>query len=154
MTVSVLDASTFDLDGDAIARFADAVLRAEGVDGDASATIRFVGDDEIAKLNAEHMGKSGPTDVLSFPIEDAQPGRPPTRTPGGPPLDLGDILIATNVVRQHADGFGVEFEDELHLMVCHGILHLLGWDHMKDEEAEAMEAREAQHLSAVGMVRR
>ena len=154
MTVSVLDASTFDVDGDAIARFAQALLAAEGVENNAVLTIRFVGDAEIAELNEEHMGRTGPTDVLSFPIEDASPGHPPVSSPGGPPLDLGDILIATNVVRQNADGFEVGFEDELHLMVCHGVLHVLGWDHMTDEEAEAMEAREAQHLSAFGMVRR
>lgn len=154
MSVSVLDASTFDLDGDSIARFARAVLSAEGVEDDADLTIRFVGDSEITELNEAHMGKAGPTDVLSFPIEDALPGHPPTSTPGGPPLDLGDILIATDVVRQHADQFEVGFLDELHLMVCHGILHILGWDHITDEDAEAMESRESQHLSAIGMVRR
>lgn len=154
MSVSVLDAQIFDLDGEAITRFASAVLDAEGVEQDAHMTIRFVEDDEIAALNATHMGKTGPTDVLSFPIEDASPGNPPTRAEGGPPLDLGDIFIATHVVREHAEGFGVGFEDELHLMVCHGILHLLGWDHLTDEEAEAMESRESQHLGSFGMVRR
>lgn len=154
MSVSVLDAPTFDVDGDAISRFAQALLVAEGVESDAVLTIRFVDDAEIAELNEKHMGKTGPTDVLSFPIEDASPGHPPVTIPDGPPLELGDILIATNVVRHNADGFGVEFEDELHLIVCHGVLHVLGWDHMTDEEAEAMEAREAQHLSAFGMARR
>lgn len=154
MSVSVLDAQGFDLDGDVIARFASAILDAEGVENDAHVTIRFVDDDEMAELNRQHMGKVGPTDVLSFPIEDSSPDNPPSRTEGGPPLDLGDIFIATNVVRQHADRFGVGFEDELHLMVCHGILHLLGWDHVTDEEAEAMEARESRHLASFGMVRR
>ena len=117
-------------------------------------SITFVDDAAIAALNETHLGKYGPTDVLSFPIEDASPGHPPLRTLGGPPVELGDIFIATNVVNQHAAHYEVGFMDELHLMVCHGLLHVLGWDHQTDPEAAAMEAREAQHLASVGLVRR
>jgi probable rRNA maturation factor len=130
------------------------VLEAERLDPESSVVIRFVDDEAISLLNEQHMGKSGPTDVLSFPIEDASPGEPPVRLSGGPPLDLGDIFISTHVVKQHADEYEVEFGDELHLMVCHGVLHLLGWDHITDEEAVAMEARETEHLAAVGRKRR
>jgi probable rRNA maturation factor len=76
------------------------------------------------------------------------------RAPGGPPLDLGDIFISTDVVRQHAKEYEVEFGDELHLMVCHGVLHLLGWDHQTDDNAVAMESRESEHLASVGRSRR
>lgn len=153
MTITVVDdRSEFDVTP--LEAFAQAVLDAEGVDADTSVTIRFVSDETIAELNEEYMGVEGPTDVLAFPIEAATPGAPPKRQIGGPPLDLGDIFISTNVVRKHADEYGVEFTVELHLMVCHGLLHLLGWDHVTDEEAARMEQREAEHLAVVDMVRR
>ena len=78
------------------------VLEAERVDPESSVVIRFVDDEAISLLNEQHMGKTGPTDVLSFPSEDASPGEPPVRLSGGPPLDLGDIFISTQVVKQHA----------------------------------------------------
>ncbi|MEZ5176641.1 MAG: rRNA maturation RNase YbeY [Acidimicrobiia bacterium] len=143
-----------EIDLDALTRFAQAILDGEGLDDSAAVTIRLVSNDEIAELNETHLGRSGPTDVLAFPIEDAEPGNPPKRLPGAPPLDLGDIFIATHVVHQHADEYGVDFSTELHLMVCHGLLHLLGWDHETTEDAERMEQREADHLGRVGMVRR
>lgn len=153
MTITIVDdRSEFDVTP--LEVFAKAVLDAEGVDADTSVTIRFVSDEAIAELNEEYMGVAGPTDVLAFPIEAATPGVPPKRQIGGPPVELGDIFISTNVVRQHADEYGVEFMVELHLMVCHGLLHLLGWDHVTDEEAARMEQREAAHLAVVDMVRR
>ncbi len=154
MTIDISDAPRTDVDADEVARFARSILDAEGVAADASLSIEFVDPDHIAELNAEFMGKIGPTDVLSFPIEDAEPGHPPVRAEGGPPVDLGDIVICADVVHEHADAFGVSFDDELHLMVCHGVLHILGWDHQTDDEAERMEAREAEHLQRIGKVRR
>ena len=154
MNVTVTGSGSPDIDERALADFAESVLKAQEVDAESSVVIQFVDDDTMASLNEEHMGKSGPTDVLSFPIEDASPGFPPIRGEGAPPLDLGDIFISTNVVAQHASEFQVSFSDELHLMVCHGLLHLLGWDHMTDEEAEAMERREGELLSTIGVERR
>ncbi len=154
MNVTVADSGMSEEDEQSLVDLAIVVLEAGRVDQDSSVVIRFVDDDAISLLNERHMGQSGPTDVLSFPIEDASPGKPPVRPTGGPPLDLGDIFISTNVVRQHADEYEVEFGDELHLMVCHGVLHLLGWDHETNDEAVAMEVREAEHLAAVGRSRR
>jgi probable rRNA maturation factor len=159
MNVTIAGAEAFDteahsIDGDTLTEFASLILRTEGLEAETSVAIGFIGVGDIAELNERHMGKAGPTDLLSFPIEDAVPGTPPKRTKNGPPLDLGDIFISTNVVKQHADEYGVEFSDELHLMVCHGLLHLLGWDHETDQEAELMERREAELLGLVGRVRR
>ena len=154
MTVEISTGHTSTIDPGAIADFAQATLAREGVDADAVLTIAFVDEDEIAELNEAHMGKDGPTDVLSFPIEDGVPGEPPVGEPDGPPLELGDIFICPEVVSDHAVEYGVTFDDELYLMVCHGVLHILGWDHQTEEEAEAMEGREAEHLATVGMVRR
>ena len=73
--------------------------------------------------------------------------------PDGPPLNLGDVIICPTVVASNAASAEVEFDDELALMVVHGLLHLLGYDHHEDEEAERMEARERTLLSAVGRIR-
>ena len=154
MTVGISGQRPTTLDTKALQEFVTATLEREGVSGDAELTISFVGNDEIATLNEEHLGKAGPTDVLSFPIEDATPGVPPQAGNGGPPLALGDIFISTDIVTAHAAEHNVPFDDELHLMVCHGVLHILGWDHVDDEDAEKMEAREAHHLATIGKARR
>ncbi len=154
MTVEISEPHPADVATDAIASFASDTLIREGVDASALLSIVFVDIEVMASMNADHMGKRGPTDVLSFPIEDATPGIPPKHSVGGPPLVLGDIFISSDVVKENAEGFGVSFDDELYLMVCHGVLHILGWDHQTDSEAEAMEAREAGHLATIGRTRR
>jgi probable rRNA maturation factor len=75
------------------------------------------------------------------------------RLPGGPPIELGDVFIAPSVVRDNAQRSGARFEDELALMVVHGLLHLLGWDHEVDDKATRMEARESELLARIGRVR-
>ena len=134
-------------------QLAETVLEAEGLDPETGVSLILIGEDEMTELNRQHMGKTGPTDVLSFPIEDATPGTPPTRSPGGPPIELGDVFIAPAVVHRNADQRGVPFEDELALMVVDGLLHLLGWDHEADEDALRMESRERDLLARVGRVR-
>ena len=154
MTVDISGQRPATVDIDALQEFVAATLEREGVPDDAELSISFIGNEEIATLNEEHLGKSGPTDVLSFPIEDAAPGVPPRARNGGPPLALGDIFISADIVSAHATEYDVSFDDELHLMVCHGVLHILGWDHVDDEDAEKMEAREAHHLATIGKERR
>ena len=67
---------------------------------------------------------------------------------------LGDVIVAPTYVRRQASDHGVSFEDEMALMVTHGILHLLGYDHVEDEAAEQMESRERELLAKVGRTRR
>ena len=153
MNVFIADEQDDPLPGGALLELAEAVLRSEGVPEGSEVAIVFIDEVEMASLNERHRGAQGPTDVLSFPLEDAEPGRPPERDPTGPPLSLGDVFIAPRVVRRNADRAGVAFSDELALMVVHGLLHLLGWDHEEEEEAEGMEARERQLLASVGRVR-
>ena len=98
-------------------------------------------------------GKSGPTDVLSFPLESFTPGTTPVPPADGPPLHLGDVFICPAVVSYNAASAGVPFADEMALMVVHGLLHLLGYDHVVDSEAEQMEQRERDLLAVVGRVR-
>ena len=137
---------------DELAGLAETVLKAEGLTDDTAVSITLVDEATIARLNEAHLGRSGPTDVLAFPIEDAGPGAPPRRPSDGPPIQLGDVFVAPSVVRANAGGN--EYEDEMALMVVHGLLHLLGWDHVADDDAEAMEQRERELLDLIGRERR
>lgn len=133
---------------------AEMVLREEGYPEDAEVTLLFVDESEMASYNARFLDREGATDVLAFPVEDLLPGVIPDADPQGPPLMLGDVVVAPSYVRRQADEHGVSFEDEMALMVTHGILHLLGYDHVEDEEAERMEERESQLLAKMGKQRR
>jgi probable rRNA maturation factor len=154
MNIVVSGTTRTDVDENEVAEFVESILRQESVADDSALSVTFIDTATMSDLNVEHMSNQGPTDVLSFPVEDAAPDRPPIGIVGGPPLDLGDIFICEDVVDAHAVEYEVPFTTELHLMVVHGVLHILGWDHHNDIEAEAMELREAQHLSTIGLTRR
>ncbi|MFP5317353.1 MAG: rRNA maturation RNase YbeY [Acidimicrobiia bacterium] len=140
-------------------RLAEAVLAAQGVRGDAELSMLFVDEEAMAQLNKRFLGKEGPTDVLAFPIDDDvyEGGRlPDSLGPAGPaddyepsdlPTLLGDVVICPAVARRNAPDHAGTYEDELALLVVHGILHLLGMDHVDDEEAKAMERREQELLA-------
>ena len=125
-------------------------LDAEGLAPDTEVTILAVSDEQMADYNERFMSRDGPTDVLAFPLEQLSPGRPPAPALNGPPLSLGDVVIAPSYVRRQAETRRVAFEDEMALMVTHGILHLLGYDHEEESDAEAMERREAEILKLAG----
>jgi len=140
------------------AALARSVLEAEGVVSDTEVSLLFVDEAAIAALNERFLDKAGPTDVLSFPIEDEvdRGGRSPDEGGTGPAsieadtdhhLLLGDVVICPAVAARNAVDHGVIFDDEIALLVVHGILHLLGMDHVADEEAERMERREQQLLA-------
>jgi probable rRNA maturation factor len=96
---------------------------------DAEITVAFVSDREIARWNAAYRGKPGPTDVLSFPA--ARGARPPA---GGRPGRgvLGDIAIAPETARRYAKKNGRTLGDEIRVLMLHGVLHLMGYDHEND----------------------
>jgi probable rRNA maturation factor len=113
-------------------RLAVAVLADQRAIGEL--TLTFVDADEIAELNEQHMGAVGPTDVLSFPLDDVP-------TPGVPTM-LGDVVVCPRVAAaQFADHAGT-LDDEVALLVVHGILHVLGHDHADPDEAATMRALE------------
>lgn len=125
------------LDVDRWARLALAALCAEQATGEL--TLTFVDRADIAALNAEHMGGAGPTDVLSFPLDDEP-------QPGVPSL-LGDVVLSPAVAAaQFADHAGT-LDDELALLVVHGVLHIVGYDHADAHEAAQMRERELELLS-------
>jgi probable rRNA maturation factor len=131
---------------------ARSVLEDRGVKGDAEVSLLFVDEASIAALNEQFLGRPGPTDVLAFPIEDelGPSGRSPDlggTGPGTEPAEdplvlLGDVVICPAVAARNALEHGVGDDDELALLVVHGLLHLLGMDHKVDAEAERMEGLE------------
>ncbi len=135
------------------AHLAEQVLDAEGVGAEVELAVVFVDEAGIAELNARFGGKEGPTDVLSFPIDEEPPesGRHPDSGGSGPgepsepdelPLLLGDVYVCPSVAARNAPDHAGTYEDELALLVVHGILHLLGMDHEEEAAAEEMEQRE------------
>jgi probable rRNA maturation factor len=128
------------IDVDRWCRLAADVLRAEGRAGEL--TLTFVDREEIAALNAEHMGVDGPTDVLSFPLDDAD------GIDGGIPILLGDVVVCPDVALEQAPAHAGTLDDELALLVVHGVLHVLGHDHAETEESALMRAKELELLSA------
>lgn len=141
-------------------RLALAVLASEGVEGECELSVMFVDESTITDLNSRFMGEVAPTDVLSFPIDgDPDPsGRWPDRGGPGPerldddpeelPLLLGDVVICPAVAERNAPGHAGSVDDEIALLVVHGVLHLLGMDHAVDDERAAMWARERELLDA------
>ena len=141
---------------------AAAVLAHEGIRGEAELSVLFVDESTIAELNHRFMAADGPTDVLAFPIDDgdlAEPGRSPDSSTTGPadprtrgeltdpPLLLGDVVICPSVAARNAPDHAGTYDDELALLLVHGILHVLGSDHLEPEEEAAMQARERDLLA-------
>jgi probable rRNA maturation factor len=138
---------------------AQKVLEAQGIRGDVEVSLLFVDETAIAELNSRFLGREGPTDVLAFPIDEdpGRPGRFPDEGGSGPgavidndedemPLLLGDVVVCPAVATRNAREHGVGLEDELALLVVHGLLHLCGMDHVENPEAERMERREQELL--------
>ena len=117
--------------------------------GQADVTICFVSDAEIARMNQSFRKKKGPTDVLSFPAVDRRAPvlLPRGRKPGNPRRSkpkafLGDVAISPATARRNAKKFGRTLPSELQILILHGVLHLLGYDHETDRgEMERVEAR-------------
>lgn len=154
MSVFLADEQTESVRLTDLHRLAELVMSEEGYPDDVEVTVLFVDESEMASYNERFLSRSGPTDVLAFPVEDLLPGIVPDHDPQGPPLVLGDVVISPSYVRRQAEEQGIGFEDEMALMVTHGILHLLGYDHVDDAEAERMEERERALLTLVGRARR
>ena len=143
-----------------LARWVDlahASLLDSGVRGEAELSLLFVGEPVMAELNKRYMDKDGPTDVLAFPIDDPiDSGRWPDSGSTGPdreppelselPMLLGDVVVCPSVAARQAPDHAGSYDDELALLVVHGVLHVLGMDHAEADEAAAMQARERELL--------
>ncbi|MCR5878038.1 rRNA maturation RNase YbeY [Phenylobacterium sp. J367] len=126
-------------DAEALAhRAAEAVLLSEGADGE-HVTLLFTDDETVGDLNARFRGRDSATNVLSFPA------------PPNPEKHLGDVALAYGVCAREAREQGKPLGHHLQHLVAHGVLHLLGYDHMTDAEAEAMESLERVVLAGLGV---
>ena len=139
-------------------RLARLALAEERVPADAELSLIFVDETAITDLNQRFLGGIGPTDVLAFPIDEDQVlgGRRPDaggRGPGAPtepdepPVVLGDVVVCPMIASRQADERGDNLDDELALLVVHGVLHLLSYDHADERDAEAMQQRERELLA-------
>jgi len=142
------------VDGARWQRLSENVLAAEGIRGDAELSVLYVDELAMSDLNKRFMGEDSPTDVLAFPLDDdlVGAGRWPDNGPTGPasnraevkeaPLLLGDVVVCPAVAAANAPFHAGTYEDELALLVVHGILHVLGMDHVDPEAQAAMQAKE------------
>lgn len=112
--------------------------------GQSELSILFTDDAAIQDLNREWRGKDKPTNVLSFPAFPVEPGDPL------PPM-LGDIVLAFETVSSEARNEDKPFQDHLTHLLVHGLLHLLGFDHEEEEQAEAMEGLEVRILASLAI---
>ena len=112
------------------------------IKGAAELSILLTNDEEQHELNQQWRGKDSSTNVLSFP--QIEPGDPVVGI-------LGDITMARETLIREAEEQGVSFEDHFTHLVVHGFLHILGYDHLTDEEAQEMEGLETQILATLGV---
>jgi probable rRNA maturation factor len=137
---------------------AELVLSAERVTPYAEMSVMFVDEATIAQLNERFLDGTGPTDVLAFPLdEELLGGRNPDqggRGPGAgieptdPPVLIGDVVVCPRVAQRQAVEHHGSLDDELALLVVHGTLHLLRYDHAEPAEAARMQARERELLAS------
>lgn len=122
-------------------RWLDTAMSVLAIDEALEVTIRLVDNEEIIELNKEYRNVAKPTNVLAFPCDWDLPEEPRL---------LGDVVIAVAVVNQEAKSQKKKMEAHWAHIVVHGFLHLMGYDHLDDSDAQTMEAMEAKVLQALG----
>lgn len=98
-------------------------------------SVIFVDAEAMEQLHIQWMDEPGPTDVLSFPMDELRPGKDDEDPPQGL---LGDIVLCPEIAKNQGDQAGHSMDDELHLLTVHGVLHLLGYDHAEPDEEREM----------------
>ncbi len=127
--------SSYDIDESSLVRLATYCLDALRIHPEAELALVLVDEAAMEQLHVQWMGEPGPTDVLSFPMDELRPGTSEELTPAGV---LGDVVLCPQVAEVQAEAAGHTTLDELHLLTTHGILHLLGYDHAEEEEKTEM----------------
>lgn len=131
-----------------IRRACIAVLRNEKFRGNAEVSVTFVDNDEIRRLNAKFRDIDSATDVLSFPM--GENGKYDVNHSTGAKI-LGDVVLSMEKAQQQAEEFEHSFEREVCYLTVHSMLHLLGYDHMVDEEKAVMRAKEEEVMTQIGL---
>lgn len=150
MNVFLSDEQGHPADGASLRSCAHRVLKEERYPDETEMAVYLVDVIEMAGYNKRFMDREGPTDVLAFPTESLVPGSPTRAEPGEPPLNIGDVFLCPIEIARRAEGQHVPYDDFLHLLLVHGMLHLLGYEHDDDAAATAMEQREDELLAAIG----
>lgn len=125
----------------------------EGMDGLYELSITFMDDEGIRAVNAEYRGKDRPTDVISFALEELSEGEVAIVPESGMPVVLGDIIISIDTAQRQASEYNHPFKRELGFLALHGFLHLLGYDHLDEEEEREMFGRQTEILTSFGLER-
>jgi len=133
---------------------ASETLTHEGV-GHGRLDLMFVTEHVISGLNQDHMGKQGPTDVLAFPLDGPEvfDGNVGPGLETDLPVHLGDVVVCPSVAERQAPVHAGTFDAEMSLLVIHGVLHVLGYDHVEQAETEMMRKQERWHLARYGLIR-
>ena len=135
MSVEINNESTIPVDETALQRLVGYALDQLHVHQDAELAIVLVDEAAMEQLHVQWMDEPGPTDVLSFPMDELRPGSDENITPAGL---LGDIVLCPQVAIAQAETAGHSTLDELLLLTTHGLLHLLGFDHAEPDEEKEM----------------
>lgn len=126
----------------------NAVAHLHGLDNMTEVDITIVDDEEIHTLNREYRNVDRPTDVLSFALDEGEEDEP--ELIDGPEEHLlGDIIISAETAQRQGEEFGHGLEREIVYLAVHGLLHLLGYDHMTDEDKKIMRAKEEEALREI-----
>lgn len=135
MTIEVCNETDYEVNESEFADIARFVLDKMHVNPKAELSILFIDETSIEKLHIDWLGLPGPTDVMSFPMDELRPG-----TDDNPSEDgiLGDIVICPTVAAKQAVAAGHSAVEEMLLLTVHGILHLLGYDHVEPDEKKEM----------------
>jgi len=124
----------------------------EGVADGAEVSVTIVNNEEIQKINKEYRGKDYPTDVISFALEEDGEGEIEIIGADMPPV-LGDIIISADKAREQAEEYRHSLMRELGFLTVHGFLHLLGYDHMTEEDEKEMFTKQKDILNRYGLSR-
>jgi probable rRNA maturation factor len=135
VSIEINNESAIEVDEAALQRLAVYALDAMHVHPDAELAIVLVDEGAMEQLHVQWMDEPGPTDVLSFPMDELRPG---TEDQPSPPGLLGDVVLCPQVAQAQAQTAGHPLIDELLLLTTHGILHLLGFDHAEPAEEKEM----------------
>ncbi len=135
-----------ELDEEHLKEVVETVLKEEEAEGEISLAV--VGENRMRKLNKRYRGKNKVTDVLSFPEQEVEIEKfkigPKEESKG-----LGEIVICLKRIKKNARRNDKEVKNELDLVLIHGVLHLLGYDHQEEQEAQEMEQKQEQYLNKV-----
>lgn len=135
MTIEIRNETTAEVDEREFVELARFVLGAMHLHPATEMSILFVDEEAMEKLHVQWLDLPGPTDVMSFPMDELTPGTPQHPTPEGL---LGDVVLCPSVAARQAAEAGHSAVEEMLLLTVHSILHLLGYDHMEEDERTEM----------------